>query len=101
MDSIGTYKRYPIPFFHYQFQGLNTQNWGRTLFSAWVLNTVKNYPQIFAYILTYLLHGAESFLKSNWFAAGHEILLVLWNPKVPHRTHKRPPRIPNPAASVV
>jgi hypothetical protein len=39
--------------------------------------------------------------EANWFAASQEIPLVLWNPKVPHRTHKRPPRItilsqPNP-----
>jgi hypothetical protein len=39
--------------------------------------------------------------EANWFAASQEIPRVLWNPKVPHRTHKRPPRIsflrqPNP-----
>jgi hypothetical protein len=32
--------------------------------------------------------------KANWFAASQEIPLILWNPKVPRRTHKRPPRIP-------
>jgi hypothetical protein len=30
----------------------------------------------------------------NWFAASQEIPRVLWNPKVPHRTHMRPPLIP-------
>jgi hypothetical protein len=28
------------------------------------------------------------------FAAGQEIPRVLWNPKVPHRTHKRTPPVP-------
>jgi hypothetical protein len=42
----------------------------------------------------YLLHGAGSFLKANWFAASQEIPCVLWNPKVPHRTHKRPLPVP-------
>jgi hypothetical protein len=32
--------------------------------------------------------------EANWFTASQEILRVLWNPKVPHRTHKRPPPIP-------
>jgi hypothetical protein len=32
--------------------------------------------------------------EANWFAASQEIPRVLWNPKVPHRTHKRPPPIP-------
>jgi hypothetical protein len=31
---------------------------------------------------------------ANWFAASQEIPRVLLNPKVPHHTHKRPPRIP-------
>jgi hypothetical protein len=32
--------------------------------------------------------------KADWFAASQEIPPILWNPKVPHRTHKRPPPIP-------
>ena len=37
-------------------------------------------------LLTYLLHGAESFLRSQ--------LVCSWNPKVHYRTHKRPPPVP-------
>jgi hypothetical protein len=32
--------------------------------------------------------------EANWFAASQEIPHVLWNPKVPHRTHNRPTPIP-------
>jgi hypothetical protein len=32
--------------------------------------------------------------EANWFAASQEIPRVLWNPKVPHRTHKRAPHVP-------
>jgi hypothetical protein len=32
--------------------------------------------------------------EANCFATSQEIPRVLWNPKVPHRTHKRPPPVP-------
>jgi hypothetical protein len=44
-------------------------------------------------LLTYSMEQSPS-REANWFAASQEIPRVLWNPKVPHRTNKRPPRIP-------
>ena len=32
--------------------------------------------------------------EASQFAASQEIPRVLWNPKVPHRNHKRPPPAP-------
>ena len=32
--------------------------------------------------------------EASSFAAGQKIPRIVWNPKVPHRTHKRPPPVP-------
>ena len=32
--------------------------------------------------------------EASYFAASQEIPRVLWDPKVPHHTHKRPPPVP-------
>jgi hypothetical protein len=44
-------------------------------------------------LLTYSMEQSPSW-GANWFAASQEIPSVLWNPKVPHRTHKRPTPVP-------
>ena len=45
--------------------------------------------------LTYLLTPWSRVLFEKLaMAAGQEFPCVLWNPKVPHRTHKRPPPVP-------
>ena len=45
---------------------------------------------------TYLLTARSRVLleKLTGFAANQEILRILWNPKVHHRTHKCPPPVP-------
>ena len=45
------------------------------------------------YLLTYSMVQSPSW-ETNWFAASQEIPLILWNPKVHYRTHKRPPPVP-------
>jgi hypothetical protein len=67
--------------------------------------TVVQYYSEIKYILrlslTYLLTGVLTYSmehspswEANRLAASQEIPRVLCNPKVPHRTHKRPPPIP-------
>jgi hypothetical protein len=47
------------------------------------------------YVTSYLLHGAESFLRSRpVFAANQEFPCIVWNPKVLYLTHKCPPPVP-------
>ena len=55
-----------------------------------------SYIYIYVYLLTYLLTPWTRVLleKLTDFAANQEIPHILWNPKVHHRTHKRPPPVP-------
>jgi len=61
---------------------------------CWQLPTRRHIPaDLLTYLLTYSMEQGPSW-EANWFAAGQEIPRILCNPKVPHRTHKRPPPVP-------
>jgi len=49
-----------------------------------------------AYLLTYLLNGAESFLRSKQFTVSQEIPCILWNPTVHYHIHKCLSPVPHP-----
>ena len=57
--------------------------------------TYRNTPSAIL-VITYLLTPWSRVLleKLTGFAANQEIPRILWNPKVHHRTHKRPPTAP-------
>jgi len=46
------------------------------------------------YLITYLLHAAETFWEVNRLAVSQEIFRILWNPKVHYRIHRCPPTVP-------
>jgi hypothetical protein len=53
----------------------------------------KSSSYLCVYLLAYYMERSPSW-EANWFAASQEIPRILWNPKVPRHTHKRPPPVP-------
>jgi hypothetical protein len=54
----------------------------------------KVYGPRATYLLTHLLHAAESFWEANRFSASQEIAAILWNSKIHYSIHEFPPPVP-------
>ena len=68
---------------------------------ACMLCNIKNSRMHIYLLFTYLLHGAESFLRNYLVCSCQEFPRISRNLKVHYRTHKRPPTLsilgqPNP-----
>ena len=70
----------------------------RMRIACWIPTATHTY--LLTYLLTYSMVQSPSW-EANWFAPSQEIPRISRNPKVHHRTHKRPPPVsilgqPNP-----
>ena len=83
--------------------GTGPSSYEKRIYRAAVSQRLRNtalWDPILTYLLTYSMVQGPSW-EANWFAASQEIPLMSRNPKVHHRTHKRPPAVsilgqPNP-----
>jgi hypothetical protein len=65
----------------------------KTMNSLTKFETPPSWLETVSYLLTCSMEKSPCW-EANCFASSQETPRVLWNPKVPHYTHKRPPRIP-------
>jgi len=61
--------------------------------SGEILTTGKSPKKPDGLLLTYSMEQSPSW-EANRFSASQEISLILWNPKVHHRSHKCLPSVP-------
>ena len=78
----------PRPFYNLTY----TQNFVQRCGHVYLRSCVSVYKVIHSYLLT--PYSRVLLEKLTGFAANQEIPHILWTPKVPSRTHKRPPPVP-------